>query len=366
MNNELPRAPKINRTSPTPVKKQKLPIIPLIIIIILMINVSLFSIYSRTKKKVPENPETLVGNSAGNLYNGGYFCEDGETVFFRNPLDKNSLYRMDIYGENIEKMVDVPIAYINNGGDFLYFYYDDNNEEKFMGIAGSMSGIYRYAKNGKSAVTSLDRCVSGCTVLSGNQIYYQHYDNKEGMSIYSVSTEGKDAHQVIDAIINPSCIINTEMYFADEAGGYYLNIYNPTQNTVARFLDMRTYWPIISANYLFFINVDDNYRLYRYDLSSGSLAKLTDDRVDCYNVYGDMIFYQKNSKKEPALMRMHADGSSPEAIAMGNYTNINCTRTYTYYTECGTDFPIYRVPTSSSATASIFNPPLAPADDSAK
>ena len=42
-----------------------------------------------------------------------------------------------------------------------------------------------------------------------------------------------------------------------------------------------------------------------------------------------MIFYQRN--REPALIRVNYDGSDAVVIAEGNYENINCTSTYTFY-----------------------------------
>ena len=46
--------------------------------------------------------------------------------------------------------------------------------------------------------------------------------------------------------------------------------------------------------YLYYMNVDDKYALYRYSTADGSNEKLTSDRVDVFNVYGNSIFYQKN------------------------------------------------------------------------
>ena len=43
------------------------------------------------KMLVPDNPAGTVGNTGGNLNNEGLFCQDGNTVYFSNPLD-NSVY----------------------------------------------------------------------------------------------------------------------------------------------------------------------------------------------------------------------------------------------------------------------------------
>ena len=79
----------------------------------------------------------------------------------------------------------------------------------------------------------------------------------------------------------------------------------------------------------------DNYRLYRRALNGGEETeeRLTEDRIDCYNIAFDAgyIYYQKNSKDSPAIKRMMLDGSGPEEILPGNYTEINITSRYVYF-----------------------------------
>ena len=46
-------------------------------------------------KRVPMNDENVVGNTPGNLYNGGLFLEMDGRVYFSNPLGNDSLYSMN-------------------------------------------------------------------------------------------------------------------------------------------------------------------------------------------------------------------------------------------------------------------------------
>ena len=65
----------------------------LLTIILILIAGSLLSAH-----KIAENPADTVGNTAGNLYNGGYFCEKDGMVYFCNIYDNHSLYSMDTMG----------------------------------------------------------------------------------------------------------------------------------------------------------------------------------------------------------------------------------------------------------------------------
>ena len=61
--------------------------------IILLITLILIIARARSNK-IPSNSEYAIGNLAGNLMNGGYFCESDGTIYFANPYDSNRLYSM--------------------------------------------------------------------------------------------------------------------------------------------------------------------------------------------------------------------------------------------------------------------------------
>ena len=67
----------------------------------------------------------MNGNTAGNLYNGGLFCEYDGTVYFSNPSDGGKLYSMSPDGSNLAKLCDDTVSYIN--ADEHYLYYVRNN-----------------------------------------------------------------------------------------------------------------------------------------------------------------------------------------------------------------------------------------------
>ena len=121
-------------------------------------------------------------------------------------------------------------------------------------------------------------------------------------------------------------------------------------------MDRADVWnPIYYEGYYYYMDVANNYRLCRYFPVENSIEVLTEDRVDCFNVYGDYIYYQKNSQSEPALKRMYIDGSGNEVVASGNYTNINMTADYVYFTVFGSNTPMYRTPTMGPVNVTVFD-----------
>ena len=119
----------------------------------------------------------------------------------------------------------------------------------------------------------------------------------------------------------------------------------------------KVYNPIYHTDgYIYFMDVENNYQIHRYNPSTGEDQTVTYDRVENYNVYGNYIYYQKFSQTEPALMRMQTDGSNVEVVSFGNFDNINMTSGYVYFTEYGTLTPLYHQSLMGPVNVSVFTP----------
>jgi len=94
-------------------------------------------------------------------------------------------------------------------------------------------------------------------------------------------------------------------------------------------------------DYVYYMDVPNNYRLCRYSLNQGVIEVLTDDRIDMFNMGNGKIFYQKSSPSSPALIRMNYDGSDKEIVAEGVFTDINMSSQYVYYHPFESDAPLY-------------------------
>ena len=64
--------------------------ISVITIIGLLLAVLIF--LSIRSSRIVYNNDNAIGNSAGNLNNGGLFCEYNDKIYFANPYDYNKLY----------------------------------------------------------------------------------------------------------------------------------------------------------------------------------------------------------------------------------------------------------------------------------
>ena len=103
------------------------------------------------------------------------------------------------------------------------------------------------------------------------------------------------------------------------------------------------------------MDCENDYRIAKVDLTNGEKTLVTDCRVDCYNVAGDKIFFQKNDKTDPAICCINTDGSNYQELKEGNYTAINVTSTYVYFKDFTTKTPYY-TSVAAPGNVQIFNP----------
>ncbi|MBQ8969735.1 MAG: DUF5050 domain-containing protein [Lachnospiraceae bacterium] len=325
------------------------------IIVGIVVLIIIAGIITPLSHRMPKNPPGTIGNTSGNLNNKGLFVEDGDTIYFINPYDHNSIYKMNLDGSRAEPFVNVSASYLNSAGDYLYFNQQDAGGGTAFGLAGSLHGVYRKKKTGSKEVNGIDRAVVGVMVLIDNTLYYQYGDD-DGTTFHCADIDGKNRREINKDFINPSCVIGGQIYYPDFNNLHYLSVLNTVSGYPQVYIRERVHIPTYQDNYIYYLSVDNDYALYRYSIPSNTIERITEDRVDTFNIIGDHIYYQKNSTSEPALYRIRTDGTNKEMVASGNYTNINTTSYYTYFQDFLDEGSLYRVANGEGSTAEKFIP----------
>ncbi len=319
-------------------------------LILLMV---LSSLLSSLSGRIPSNDISLTGNTAGNLNNGGLFAESGGKVYFSNASDGNSLYSMNVDETEITKLSDSCVSSINAGGDYLYYYVSSSGSDSGFGYVVQTHGIYRSKLDGKDA-RCLDRSAVITMQLIGDYIYYQHYNNKDFTQLYKIKTDKSENILVSDSIINPAACHDGIIYYNGTQKDHYLYALDTRTDTSSTVYQGNLWYPVYDEGYIYYMDVSSDYRLCRYSLTGNTVEILTNDRVDAFNVGSGYLYYQRNSQTEPALMRMRLDGSEPELVALGNYSNINLTSAYAYFNAFGQEVPVYHTPVNGPVNVTEF------------
>lgn len=304
--------------------------------------------------RIPLNDDNTVGNTAGNLNNGGYFCEQDGRVYFANAYDNYSLYSMNADETDVKKLHGGSTSFINAGGNYLYYVTTGTDGSNTSSFRGSY-GIYRSKLNGREA-TGMDRCYVGAMQLCGNYLYYEKLDTKTSVSLEKIKIDKKDQQTLNpNAIINPNCCVDGTIYYSGTDQDHYLYALNTANDSSIVVWQGSTWNPVYQDGYVYYMDVENNYRLCRYSMYNDVVEVLTNERVDTFNVFESYIYYQTNSESSPALKRMYVDGSSQETVRDGIYHNINITSQYVYFNTFGSPTPVYKTSTYGAVNVTTFD-----------
>lgn len=307
-----------------------------VMIALLLIIVAILVSFSQ---RISMNPAGTVGNTAGNLNNDGLFCEYDGTVYFYNTFNGGGLFTMTPDESGLKRLNTLEVRNILAGGKYLYYFHTGaSTVSTGFGHAFGMKSFLRSKLDGSNS-ESLTNDVIVTGQLVDNYLYLLTSGNA-GPSFYKMKIDGSDRVDLADYVINPACADNGVIYYNGTQNEHYLYALDSATDVPYEVWKGNVWYPILEGDYVYYLDVANNYRLCRYSRPEDVVEVLTDDRVDCFNVGGGFIYYQKNGTL-PQLKCMRTDGSSSKVIAEGNYTRINMTSRYVYFQEFGNDVAMY-------------------------
>jgi hypothetical protein len=246
--------------------------------------------------------------------------------------------------------------YIN--ADSHYIYYVRNNEHgsaSFGFFTFNNNSLCRMDRNGKN-VTVLDPDPCIYATLIGNYVYYLHYDTETATTLYKVGIDGEDRQNVYSPYLFTCSALGQYFYSSGTQSDGALYQYDTVTDQMTMVYDCICYKPIVTSdNNAYYLDVDHNNTLVHTNIQSGNPVTLTTDSIDLYNVYGSYIYYQRYSETEPALCMVKNDGSDYQVLSYGNYSNINVTSYYIYFTDYQTQ-QMYYTSTSNPGELQEFHP----------
>lgn len=320
------------------------------ICIILLAALGFVSIFAN---RVPMNPEGTIGNSAGNINNEGLFCEYDGRVYFSNAEDHGCLYSMNPDETDVKQLNKMEVRNILAGGKYLYFYQTGSASESGLGQIEGIRSFCRSGLNGSNVITlTRDVVVTGQLV---NNYLYLLTTKSADTSFYKLKIDKSEQVNLASYNINPACARDGVIYYNGTQDNHYLYALNTSNDVASELWRGNLWYPALDGDYIYYMDVANNYRLCRYSLSMNEVQVLTNDRVDCFNVGNGYVYYQKNDSVSPQLRCMRTDGSDNRVIAEGNFTHINMTSQYVYFQPFGDDLTTYHSPLGSSAY-SVFAP----------
>lgn len=305
--------------------------ISMIVILVLLVKLG---------ERLPENPASHTGNTAGNLYNHGLFAEDSSYIYFANPADNFRLYRMDHSLEHITKLCNDSVEYINVDAASDYLYYSRINYRKntYGNTVYDMldTGIYRF-KIESEGLTRLYSDACGSVLLGGNSLYFQSYGEDGNFDLESVRTDKKKAsvHKITTDYIHPVNYQNGLLYYSGIADDHCLYSYSPESKVASRVAQLDCTMPIVTRDGTYFLSMAHNYALFYLPKTSNTATTVVEKRIASYNISGDgrFVFYQTDGKEDNGLYCYDTITHRETMLLSGNYKNLNVASRYLFFTD---------------------------------
>lgn len=331
----------------------------IVIIVLLAVAIAGAVFWGRYSNKVYYNAEGTTGNSAGNLYNGGLFCEIDGIIYFANHKDDGALYSMDTDLSNVEKILTDKVVSIN--ADSHYVYYSRRNYEKENRVVSALNfqdhGIFRMTRKDKK-LTMLTEELNGILCLSGNNIFFQQLDRSGNIEIHRVSIDKKDTKLLTKEPLIPASVRNGLLYYAGVSSDHYLHTMALSSGAEELVSDQFCYMPVAMPAYIYYIATTDGHHLCRMDYSGGNKEILVEDFCSTFNITPDerYLYYQIDGGDDNRIVQLDLVTGFTTTLIDGNYKQIHVTSKYIFFY----DFNGKTVYAYDRATEllSVFNPPV--------
>ena len=296
--------------------------------------VGIFVLFYWMRKVHLYDDESTTGNTSGNLLNGGLFCEVDDKIYFANPYDQNMLYSMNSDLSKVKKLSDDNVSYLNGAGQYLF--YTKRNDKKdidsdsFMALKST--GLYRTNLNGKDVARLYDDPTQ-VACLFGNNVYYQHYDQKKGLQLYAAKIDGSSDTQLLEDACAPYAISNQTIYFTGYRTDHSIHTMRIDGSGDTILLEGNFTALTIQGDYLYFMDMADNYSLKRVPVSGGTPEALVSERLATYNVSedGNTIYCQVDNGTANGIYEFDLNSKSLNLIVSGDFNYLHLTSSYLFY-----------------------------------
>lgn len=328
-----------------------------IIFLVILTVVTIFGIYAFSMNRTYSNSEDEIGNTTGNIYNGGLFCEQDDNIFFSNDKNNGSLYVMNSNCTNARKVSDETASYINADGNYIYFVKSNtstNNDKSIFRI--NNSGIYRINQNG-SELKSVSNNPGAYLTLKGNNLFYQHYDAENGLYFYSNKIDCSSERLLEKVADIPAFVTNDKLYFTSLEKDHSIYSLNLQSFTTRLLLSGNYLYPIYIGDYIYYMDPLKEYKIYRMKLDGSEPTLLVNERCSTFNITntGKFLYYQIDNGKKSRICSLNLKTMKANTLLAGNYKQINVTDNFVFFRTLD-ETQTYMTAAEGGTTVSTFNP----------
>jgi len=264
-----------------------------------------------------------LGNSIGNLMNGGLVAIRGDTLYFSNKNNFGYLYSKRLDGSDLTQLSSDKPYFINVAGDWIYYVNtcSDAGDDEYMKLYRvSVDGIIRQSLGGRGSFV----------LVVDELIYYVNFD--DNACLYSMRLDGTDKRKLSDNGVLRFNVIDDRIYYICNTKNniYGMRIDGSDNHRVGEIT--ADFFHIVN-DIIYFLNSSSNSRLYSMDIDGENMRRLHDNRVQFINVYGDKILFSEASigMRGGNLYSMNTNGTDKRLLMEANTSDIHIINDRIYF-----------------------------------
>lgn len=305
-----------------------------LIVLLALTIIGVVAIFLYNNDRTYFNTDDEIGNTTGNIYNGGLFCEQDGRIYFSNPSADGALYVMNSDLAGFKKLRDDKAVYINADENYLYYVRANNTRENDMGgfLVFNNTGVYRCRQNGQDLMAFTSNPGAYLT-LKGNNVYFQRYDVEVGLFLYKYQIDGDLERCLVKDAVIPAAVLNNKLYYAGYSKDHNINAMDLSSFTTHPIIEGSFMYPIFMGNYVYYMDPSEKYRIYRMNQDGTEPTRLVKYRTSTYNLTnsGKYLYYQIDNTKNNGIHRLNLITMEDETLLNGNYKDINVTEDYVFF-----------------------------------
>ncbi|HKL80527.1 MAG TPA: DUF5050 domain-containing protein [Mobilitalea sp.] len=331
----------------------------ILITLVILTGVVIIVIFFYSEGRTYFSDEEATGNTAGNIYNGGLFCEKDGKIYFSNDNDDGSLYVMSSDTSYIKKLHDDKVAYINADENYVYYLRANNTRANNSGsiLMFNNTGIYRINQNGKD-LESISPNPGSYLTLKDNFLYYQNYDVNEGLYFYRNRIDNDRERLLIKEAIIPITVADNKLYYTGFEQDHDIHSMDLSSFTTTTVKKGSFAYPIFVGGYIYYLDISDNYSLNRMNNDGSDSVVLVNKRCSSYNITNTstFLYYQIDDQENSRICRLSLDTMAEETLMEGNFKQLHVTSNYVFFKDFDNTH-IYMLDADGSSKLSTFDPP---------
>ncbi len=282
----------------------------------------------------------LVGNSNGNIVNGGLAALQGEVVYFRSN-EGGSLARGSLDGGGVKVISSDAAWFINVIGDWIYYSNRDDNNRLYKiitdgsGRATLTDGgswfvtvvegwIYYISEDDDYQLAKIDLNGDNKTIISEDSAWFIniadgwiYYINRSDQDkIYRIKTDGSEKTEVSSYA---ACCITTYdglIYHSNEEDGSKLYSIKPDGSEQKALTDHPAWFINAENGWVYYVNEDDNFTLNKIKPDGSGRVKLTNDSARYVVLIDDWVVFLDYAE-EDSTYKVRLDGTEQSYVESG-------------------------------------------------